>query len=82
MKKVLYIGGFELPDKNAAAQRVMTNAKLLREMGYEVIFIGISKDIAHAPQMVDGFESRSIAYATSVKEWIKQVISFVKTDEI
>lgn len=81
-KRILYLGGFELPDKNAAAQRVMTNAKLLREMGYEVIFMGISKDIAHAPQMVDGFESRPIAYATSVKEWLKQVITFVKTDEI
>ena len=43
--KVLYIGGFELPDKNAAAHRVISNAFLLRELGYEVSFIGISEDI-------------------------------------
>lgn len=36
---VLYIGGFELPDKNAAAQRVIGNACALKELGYEVIFL-------------------------------------------
>lgn len=36
---VLYIGGFELPDKNAAAQRVVGNAYALRQLGYEVIFL-------------------------------------------
>ncbi len=35
---VLYIGGFELPDKNAAAQRVIGIAKSLRELGYRVVF--------------------------------------------
>ena len=45
MKKVLYLGAFELPDKNAAAQRVISNGKLLREMGFEVTYVGISKDI-------------------------------------
>ena len=47
--RVLYLGGFELPDKNAAAQRVLSNAKLLREMGHDVTFAGISKDINNAP---------------------------------
>lgn len=27
MKRILYIGGFELPDKNAAAHRVLAIAK-------------------------------------------------------
>lgn len=36
---VLYIGGFQLPDKNAAALRVMANAKALRDMGYQVVFL-------------------------------------------
>ena len=26
---ILYIGGFELPDKNAAAHRVLSNGKIL-----------------------------------------------------
>lgn len=38
-KKVLYVGPFELPDRNAAAQRVVCIAKALRELGYEVAFL-------------------------------------------
>ena len=82
MKSVLYIGGFELPDKNAAAQRVMANAKMLREMGYEVSFIGVSKDMANAPKEVDGFASNPVKYPTNVKEWVRQIISFADTKEI
>jgi len=40
---ILYIGGFELPDKNAAAQRVIGIAKGLREIGHEVIFLNSVK---------------------------------------
>lgn len=38
-KRVLYIGGFVLPDRNAAAQRVIGIAKSLKEVGYEVCFV-------------------------------------------
>jgi len=37
-KKILYVGGFLLPDKNAAAHRVVNIAKALDTEGYEVIF--------------------------------------------
>ena len=43
-KQIIYWGGFELPDKNAAAHRVMANAKLLRDFGVEVVFLGMSSD--------------------------------------
>lgn len=82
MKRVLYIGGFELPDKNAAAQRVMANAKLLREIGFEVSFIGISKDINNAPEIVDGFQSEPIPYPSSIKQWIRQICIFIDTKVI
>ena len=42
-EKILYIGGFELPDKNAAAQRVVGIAKSLRELKYEVVFVNALK---------------------------------------
>ena len=29
---IVYIGGFDLPDNNAAAQRVLANAKLFRDV--------------------------------------------------
>lgn len=73
----IYIGGFELPDKNAAAQRVMANAKLLREMGFEVSFIGISKAIEQAPASVEGFVSSPIAYPTNTRQWIHQICTFI-----
>ena len=82
MKKVIYIGGFELPDKNAAAQRVMANAKLLREMGFDVSFIGISKDIKNAPRVVNGFASNPVPYPTRTKEWIHQILTFVERKRI
>lgn len=81
-KLVLYLGGFELPDKNAAAQRVIANAKLLRDMGFEVSFIGISKDINNAPNFVDGFVSKPIKYPGGVKQWMYHIFRFVKPEEI
>ena len=41
-KTILYVGGFILPDRNAAAQRVVTIAKALRDIGYEVVFFNDS----------------------------------------
>ncbi len=38
-KKILYVGGFELPDRNAAAHRVIGIAKAIRELGHEVYFL-------------------------------------------
>lgn len=82
MKRILYLGGFELPDKNAAAQRVLSNAKLLREMGFDVTFMGISKDLKKAPTEVDGFHSVPVSYPTSIEEWIHQICTFVNCNEI
>lgn len=40
-KTIVYVGGFQLPDKNAAAHRVLSNAKIFRELGYNVVFIDL-----------------------------------------
>lgn len=40
---ILYFGGFQLPDRNAAAQRVVGIAKGFRELGYEVVFLNSLK---------------------------------------
>lgn len=79
MKKgtIVYIGGFELPDKNAAAHRVVGNGKALRELGYEVIFIGVNKsqsntELTDGPD-VFGFESYRRANPVSLIGWIKDL---------
>lgn len=41
----LYIGGFELPDKNAAAHRVINIAKALNDLGHEVYFLNYTDSI-------------------------------------
>ncbi len=38
-KVILYIGCFRLPDRNAAAHRVLANAKAMAAAGYAVRFI-------------------------------------------
>lgn len=63
---IIYIGGFELPDKNAAAHRVLNNAKILRDNNYEVIFIDIDKQcvkpIKETFSICFGFKRYSMKY--------------------
>ena len=86
-KNVLYIGGFELPDKNAAAQRVIANAKIFSSLGYNVIFIGVDKSDGFEEHPIsnfnlDGFEfsAKPQKYPISKINWIKFItdFSFVK----
>ncbi|HEM4423782.1 TPA: glycosyltransferase [Streptococcus suis] len=76
MGVIVYIGGFELPDKNAAAHRVLSNAKILRENGKEVIFIGVDKELRYGSPVlktkkdIQGFESYAVAYPDGKKEWV------------
>lgn len=75
---VLYVGGFELPDKNAAAHRVVNNAKVFRELGYNVIFCGVDKEITRPSEnatIIYGFDTFSIPYPSNNKQWIKQMLS-------
>lgn len=44
MKTIVYVGGFELPDKNAAAQCVVSNAKILRDLSYNVVLLDTCRD--------------------------------------
>ena len=75
---VLYVGGFELPDKNAAAHRVLSNAKILRELGYNVVFSGVDKatsTFAKSSKIISGFKSFPVPYPCDTKQWIKQILS-------
>lgn len=73
MKRILYIGGFELPDKNAAAQRVLSVGKALREIGLEVRFYGIthSNDIKGC---VSGFDYEAYPYPKGTLGWFKYAL--------
>lgn len=76
MKRILYIGGFELPDKNAAAHRVLAIAKGLRDSGNEVVFMGVSKDnretdVLKTKSEVQGFITYSVPYPQGNSDWVK-----------
>ena len=73
---IVYVGGFELPDKNAASHRVLSNAKALRELGYNVIFIDIDRSlnanfkIMETKRIIQGFDCWSNCYPKTSKQWI------------
>ena len=45
---IIYMGNFELPDKNAAAHRVMNNGKIFKDLGYRVAYLGVTRDESFA----------------------------------
>lgn len=78
---ILYVGNFILPDKGAAANRVVNNGKLFQKCGYKTIFLGLASDcfdgglrqVASHPDM---FEK---SVPLSIKDWIHHIMS---TDDI
>ncbi len=83
MKKniIIYVGGFELPDKNAAAQRVLSNAKIFRDLGYKVVFIGVDKalspntHIKDTRSLVHGFEAWAVPYPSRKIDWLRYILT-------
>lgn len=71
-----------MPDKNAAAQRVLANALLLREMGFDVSFVGPTKDRANAVAEASGFKCEYVDYPTGTIQWLKYITEFVCTERI
>lgn len=72
-KTVLYVGGFELPDKNAAAHRVLAVGKLLRDQGCRVVFLGIShtdtRPVLGTRTEVEGFTCYAVPYPKTLAQW-------------
>lgn len=76
---IVYIGGMEMPDGNAAAHRVLNNSKIFFELGYHVVFCGMDRFIktnAKTPIVLNNFESYPMKYPNNGKEWIKQLFDF------
>lgn len=72
---ILYVGGFELPNKNAAAHRVLSNGKIFRELGYKVVFIDVDKtlrfdtDISTTLKNIQDFDCWSVPYPRTLIQW-------------
>lgn len=88
-RNILYLGGFELPDKNAAAQRVVANAKLFSTLEYKVSFFGVNSEIKKAQQkktlqIIDGFsfDTWQKKYPVSKIEWIRFLTNISEVKKI
>ena len=82
-KRILYIGGFELPDKNAAAQRVVGIAKGFRALGHEVVFLNSLKKYEEtSPRETEYFGFKCYEYKReSTKDYLlsaKTAISMIE----
>lgn len=74
---ILYVGNFELPDKGAAANRVVSNGKIFSKLGYRTAFLGVSKDLtASGVHLLDANRHMyEEAYPRGNKQWLEHMIS-------
>lgn len=62
-----------MPDKNAAAQRVLSIAKALREAGYETLFYGITETGDYQGN-IDGFQYEACSRPNRTISWFKYAL--------
>ncbi len=80
---IIYYGGFKLPDKSAAANRVVSNGKIFASLGYETVFIGASDDSFDGLRPVSGCENMfEYAHPESTKQWLTHMMSVDFIEEI
>ncbi|GHT33442.1 LPS biosynthesis protein [Bacteroidia bacterium] len=84
-KTVVYVGNFLFPDGNAAGQRVVSNGKILKGIGYTPIFIGLSSDtkitnanLLDTESIYDGMKSYCISSPRGIKDWLAYKYQFKK----
>lgn len=79
MKKgtILYVGNFELPDKGASANRVMTNRLLFHEIGYRTVYLGVTKEAGFGGIRKSSFDDDVFerSYPSSTKMWLERSYS-------
>ncbi|MBQ7099994.1 MAG: glycosyltransferase [Clostridia bacterium] len=65
-----------MPDKSAAANRVVSNGKIFSALGYRTVFIGVSEEQFNGMRPVaackDMFET---AHPESTSQWVKHMLS-------
>ncbi len=75
---ILYIGGFELPDKNAAAHRVLAISKSLKEEGHRLFFLGIRREMGEQKEWKRyEFSTLGHEYIQKYPEGLKKWLSYL-----
>ena len=93
-KKILYMGNFSFPVMYAPAKHVLGIGNLLREIGYEVIYLGMDRktsaneSISNTKSEYNGFEYYCINYPKKYYEWLnifarnKRVLNFFRESNL
>ncbi len=84
-KTIIYAGGFALPDKNAAANRVVSNGKIFDSLGYKTVFLGASysDETFDGIRQLEGYENMfEHAHPQSSIEWIKHMFSVENIEKL
>ncbi len=81
---IIYMGNFELPDKNAAAHRVMNNGKIFKDLGYRVAYLGTVRDehfsgVRQSDYNNDIYEE---AYPCGIKQWINHIFDISNISDV
>lgn len=78
---VLYIGSVLLPDRSAGAQRALSLSKSFRELGYQVVIVGmddvidVDVSVLETRSKCDGFETFAVPQPKNLKQWVHHTIS-------
>lgn len=87
--KILYVGNFSFPDMNAAGKRVYYNGKVIQSLGYELIFVGTSKEqgvnfskILKTKGRYQGVCYYNFEYPKTTKDWLKYKSKFKNFVEV
>lgn len=73
---IVYYGGFALPDKNASANRVVSNGKLFDSLGYRTVFLGACYDGEYSGIRKLSENMFEEAHPATTLEWVKQILCF------
>lgn len=82
---IIYYGGFTLPDKSAAANRVVSNGKIFNSLGYNTVFIGAAPpdESFDGIRPVKGYENMfEQAHPKTSSQWIKHIFDVSRIEEI
>ena len=73
---IVYVGHFELPDKNAAAHRVVTIGKIFYQIGYNVAYLGTVRGAKYFDGIRQSDFDENVyeeSYPNSTKKWVKSI---------
>ena len=82
---VIYVGAFEMPDKNAAAHRVSSVGKIFGVLGFHTVFLGRApgresfSGVRKSDFSDDVYE---ISEPASTKEWVKYMFDTSAVEDV